>query len=266
MGAEGYTRVTKCKKNLADALAAAGMVLLCFVCMFPVAIMAQEPELCVDPEAPLPEIFKAVEEAVARLEKLPAKTFVLSRRSDAMKAREWQEIANLDGQLMNYIILRDLRGIEALELKWRQYPAQCREKRILLLLLSRNHLPEHFDDTPHPDGNIRYWDLSAWNPASREYQERREEIEYIRKHGRAAYDRIEDLIVKGYSENRWTAGFILGGCFLWWFACTALYPFLRRKEDGHDLPTTASVIVRWLGILVPLMVLAISLVIEIIKI
>ena len=46
MGAEGYTRVTKCKKNLADALAAAGMVLLCFVCMFPVAIMAQEPELC----------------------------------------------------------------------------------------------------------------------------------------------------------------------------------------------------------------------------
>ena len=63
MGAEGYTRVTKCKKNLADALAAAGMVLLCFVCMFPVAIMAQEPELCVDPEAPLPEIFKAVEEA-----------------------------------------------------------------------------------------------------------------------------------------------------------------------------------------------------------
>ena len=65
MGAEAYTRVVKYKKNLLDALMAARMILPCFVCLSSVAIMAQEPELCIDPEAPLPEIFKAAEVAVS---------------------------------------------------------------------------------------------------------------------------------------------------------------------------------------------------------
>ena len=194
MGAEAYTWAAKYKKNLVGALMAARMILLCFVYLSSVAIMAQEPELCVDPEAPLPEIFNAAENAISRLEKRQTHDLSQFLRSGTRKAQAWQEIADLDQQLLNFILLRESHGVEVLELKWRQYSAGCREKRILLLLLSWNYLPEHWDSITYPENNVRYWDLSAWNPTSEEYQARREEIDFVRKHGRNAYDRIERLI------------------------------------------------------------------------
>lgn len=120
MGAEAYTWATKYKKNLVDALMAARMILLCFVCLSSIAIMAQEPELCVDPEAPLPEILKTAEVAVSRLEKLPSKTFIRSGRSDYIKVSAEIDIAYLDEQLLRFLILQRAEGCDALELKWRQ--------------------------------------------------------------------------------------------------------------------------------------------------
>lgn len=111
----------KYKKNLVDALMAARMVLQCFMCLSSVAIMAQEPELCVDPEAPLPEIFKAAEVAVSRLEKLSSKTFIRSGQSDYIKVSAGIDIAYLDEQLLQFLILQQTEGRDALELKWRQY-------------------------------------------------------------------------------------------------------------------------------------------------
>lgn len=243
-----------------------GLAVLLGCVLFPFSALTADAEMYVDPSAPVPEIFKAAEKAVGKLEELPPKIFVASTRPGSMKAvRAWQDIAALDEQLLNYIFLRELYGCESLELKWRQYPAGCRGKRILLLLLSWNYLPDRFDAETYPEGNIRFWDLSAWDPASWEYRERREEIEYVRKHGRAVHDRISRIIAKGYSESRWTWGFILGGCLLWWLGCAVLHPFLRRKEDGHNFPTTASITVRWLGILVPVAVMAVVLILQVIK-
>lgn len=263
MGAEAYIWTAKYKKNLVDALMAARMLLLCFVCLSSVAIMAQERELCVDPEIPLPEIFKAAENAISNLEKRQAHDLVQFFRSETRKAQAWQEIADLDQQLLNFILLRESHGIEVLELKWRQYSAGCREKRILLLLLSWNYLPEHWDSITYPENNVRYWDLSAWNPTSEEYQARREEIDFVRKHGRNAYDRIERLIAAGKRSERRNTVLILVGCVLWWLGCTILHPFLRRKEGEYNFPTRASIAIRWLGILIPIAVLFVTLLFEI---
>ena len=263
MDAEAYTWAAKYKKNLVGALMAARMILQCFVCLSSVAIMAQEPKLCVDPEAPLPEIFKAAENVISNLEKRQAHDLVQFLRSKTRKAQAWQEIVDLDEQLLNLILLRQSHGIEALELKWRQYSAGCREKRILLLLLSWNYLPEHWDSITYPENNVRYWDLSAWNPTSEEYQARREEIDFVRKHGRNAYDRIERLIAAGKRSERWKSVLILGGCVLWWLGCTILHPFLRRKEGEYNFPTRASIAIRWLGILIPIAVLFAALLLEI---
>ncbi len=201
--------------------------------LFLFSALTADAEMYVDPSAPVPEIFKAAEKAVGKLEELPPKIFAASTRPGSMKAvRAWQDTAALDEQLLNYIFLRELYGCESLELKWRQYPAGCRGKRILLLLLSWNYLPDRFDAETYPEGNIRFWDLSAWDPASWEYRERREEIEYVRKHGRAVHDRITRIIAKGYSESRWTWGFILGGCLLWWLGCTVFIRFCAEKRTG----------------------------------
>lgn len=260
--ARGRGLMMKINRNLRNI----GLAVLLGCVLFPFLALTADLELYVEPSAPVQEIFKAAEKAVGRLEELPPETFTASTRPGSMKAvRAWQDIAALDEQLLNYVFLRELYGGESLELKWRQYPAGCRDKRILLLLLSWNYLPDRFDDEAYPDGTIRFWDLSAWNPASREYRERREEIEYVRKHGRAAHDRITRTIAKGYSESCWTQGFILGGCLLWWLGCAVLHPFLRRKENGHNFPTTASVTVRWLGILVPVAVMAVVLILQTIK-
>lgn len=244
---------TKYKKNLVDALMAARMILLCFVCLSSVAIMAQERELCVDPEAPLPEIFKAAEVAVSRLEKLSSKTFIRSGQSDYIKVSAGIDIAYLDEQLLRFLILQQTEGRDALELKWRQYPTGCREKRILILLCNWNMLPDNFDG-PHPEGRIQYGNLSAWDSASKEYKERREEIEYVRKNGRVLHERIQAILRHGYEQNQNRILQILGGSAVWWLLCAIIHPRLRKKEDGHNFPTTASCIVRWLGILVPIAV------------
>ena len=245
--------MTKCKKNLADALAAARMVLLCFVCLFPVATMAQEPELCIDPQASLPEILKTAEIAVSRLEKLPSKTFIRAGQSASIKVSAGRDIAYLDEQLLRFLILQQTEGRDALELKWRQYPTGCREKRILILLCNWNMLPDNFDG-PHPEGRIQYGNLSAWDSASKEYKERREEIEYVRKNGRVLHERIQVILRRGYEQNQNWILQILGGSAVWLLLCAIIHPRLRKKEDGHNFPTTASCIVRWLGILVPIAV------------
>ena len=231
--------------------------------LFPLLTVKADSEGCVDPSVPVAEIFKAAENAISRLEKRPADDLAQFLRSETRKALAWQEIADLDEQLLNFILLRQNHGVEALELKWRQYSAGCREKRILLLLLSWNYLPEHWDSITYPENNVRYWDLSAWNPTSEEYQARREEIDFVRKHGRNAYDRIERLIAAGKRSDRWNTVLILAGCILWWLGCTLLHPFLRRKEGEYNFPTRASIAIRWLGILIPIAVLLVALLFEI---
>lgn len=231
--------------------------------LFPLLTVKADSEVCVDPSVPVAEIFKAAENAISRLEKRPADDLAQFLRSETRKALAWQEIADLDGQLLNFILLRQNHGVEALELKWRQYSAGCREKRILLLLLSWNYLPEHWDNAAYPENSVRYWDLSAWDPTSGEYQARREEIDFVRKHGRSAYDRIERLIAAGKRSERWNTVLILVGCILWWLGCTLLHPFLRRKEGEYNFPTRASIAIRWLGILIPIAVLLVALLFEI---
>ena len=125
------------------------------------------------------------------------------------------------------------------------------------------YLPEHWDTAAYPENSVRYWDLSAWDPTSGEYQARREEIDFVRKHGRNAYDRIERLIAAGKRSDRRNTVLILAGCILWWLGCTLLHPFLRRKEGEYNFPTRASIAIRWLGILIPIAVLLVALLFEI---
>lgn len=240
-----------------------GLAALFGCVLFPLWPANADSEVSVDPSVPVAEIFKAAENAISRLEKRPADDLALFLRSETRKAQAWQEIADLDGQLLNFILLRQSHGVGALELKWRQYSAGCREKRILLLLLSWNYLPKDLDNAAYPESSVRYWDLSAWDPTSGEYQARREEIDFIRKHGRSAYDRIERLIAAGKRSERWNTVLILVGCFLWWLGCTILHPFLRRKEGEYNFPTRASIAIRWLGILIPIAVLLVALLFEI---
>lgn len=258
MGAEAYTWVTKYKKNLADALAAARMGLLCFVCLFPVATMAQEPELCIDPQASLPEILKTAEIAVSRLEKLPSKTFIRFGQSASIKANAKKDIAYLDEQLLRFLILQQAEERDALELKWRQYPTGCRDKRILILLCDWNKLPDNFDAI-QPEGRIQYWNLSAWDSASKEYKKRREEIEYVRKNGRVLHERIQAMLQRGYKQNRQWLWWIFGGGAIWWLLCIVIEPHLREKIDGQNFPTKASFVVRWMGILGFIVILGIGL-------
>ena len=123
--------------------------------LFPLLTVKADSEVCVDPSVPVAEIFKAAENAISRLEKRPADDLAQFLRSETRKALAWQEIADLDEQLLNFILLRQIHGVEALELKWRQYSAGCREKRILLLLLSWNYLPEHWDNAAYPENSVR---------------------------------------------------------------------------------------------------------------
>ena len=196
--------------------------------LFPLLTVKANSEVCVDPSVPVAEIFKAAENAISRLEKRPADDLAQFLRSETRKALAWQEIADLDEQLLNFILLRQNHGVEALELN-----------------------------------SVRYWDLSAWDPTSGEYQARREEIDFVRKHGRNAYDRIERLIAAGKRSDRWNTVLILAGCILWWLGCTLLHPFLRRKEGEYNFPTRASIAIRWLGILIPIAVLLVALLFEI---
>lgn len=252
-----------CMMNINSNLRNIGLAALFGCVLFPLLTVKADSEVSVDPTAPVAEIFKAAENAISRLEKRQADDLVQFLRSETRKAQAWQEIADLDEQLLNFILLRQSHGVEALELKWRQYSAGCREKRILLLLLSWNYLLEHWDDAAYLENSVRYWDLSAWNPTSGEYQARREEIDFVRKHGRNAYDRIERLIAAGKRSERWKSILILVGCILWWLGCTILHPFLRRKEGEYNFPTRASIAIRWLGILIPIAVLLAALLFEI---
>ena len=96
--------------------------------LFPLLTVKADSEVCVDPFVPVAEIFKAAENAISRLEKRPADDLAQFLRSETRKALAWQEIADLDEQLLNFILLRQNHGVEALELKWRQYSAGCRER------------------------------------------------------------------------------------------------------------------------------------------
>ncbi len=160
--------------------------------LLPLGSAAEEPELCVDPNAPIAELFKAAESAVSRVEKMQPETFKHSK-SPRWAYSSWREIVYLDQQLLHFIMLEQGSGPECLELKWRQYGAGCREKRILILLLHWNYLPDNLDEM-QPEGNLRYGDLSAWNPESKECKARREEIEYVRQNGRATHERLRAML------------------------------------------------------------------------
>ncbi|OQA88271.1 MAG: hypothetical protein BWY31_00433 [Lentisphaerae bacterium ADurb.Bin242] len=66
----------------------------------------------------------------------------------------------------------------------------------------------------------------------------------------------QESVTKSNKQNHPLSWWFLGGCAVWWLACAIIELKLRKNEEDHNFPTTASFTVRWLGILVPVMVMA----------